>query len=109
MDEVLAKAADLGKAIRATDKYRALRASESDVMRDGDCVKLAQALSTLQEETAAAARAGTTLDAQARERLEKIAAAASLDPKLQALAKAQKEFQALVDDVSRTMLAELKP
>ena len=109
MDEVQAKAADLGKAIRATEKYRVLRTAEGAVMQDADCVKLAQALATLQGERAAAERAGKPLDAPAQERLEKIAGAAALDPKLQALAKAQKEFQALVDDVSRTMLSELKP
>ena len=109
MDEVLAKAADLGRAIRGTEKYRALRAAEGEVMKDEASVTLAQALATLQEEGAAAIRAGKPLDPAVQERLEKIAGAAAIDPKLQALAKSQKEFQALVDEVSRTMLAELKP
>lgn len=109
MDEVLAKAADLGKAIRATEKYAALRKAEAAVLKDADTVRLAQALATLQEERAAAARTGQPLSADAQQRLEKIAAAAALDARLQALSKAQKEFQALVDQVSRTMLSELKP
>ena len=108
MDDVLAKAADLGRAVRATEKFRALRAAEASVMKSPDTVKLAEALSTLQRERADLDRAGTPMDASFKERYEKIANAAALDPTLVALSKAQGEFQALIDQVSRTMLAELK-
>lgn len=109
MEDVLAKAAGLGKAIRGTEKFRALREAEATVMKSADSVKLAEALGTLQQERAAAERAGKKLDDASRARLEKVSAAAALDPKLVALARAQEEFQALVNEVSRTMLGELKP
>ena len=109
MQEVLAKAADLGKAIRGTEKFRALRAAEGAVMASADSVKLAQALATLQQERAEAARTGKAFAPEAAARLEKIAAAAALDPRLMDLSRTQREFQALVDEVSRAMLAELKP
>lgn len=108
MQDVLAKAADLGKAIRGTEKFRALREAEAAVMGSADSVKLAEALGTLQQEQAAAARSGKAPAADLESRLGKIAAAASLDPRLQALSTAQREFQALVDSVNRAMLAELK-
>ncbi len=109
MDEVLDKAADLGRAIRATEKYRVLREAEGVVMKSPDSVKLAEALATLQQEKAKAAASGKPFTADAQERLDKVAAAVGLDPRLLALAKAQAEFQALVNDVSRRMLSELKP
>ena len=109
MDDVLAKAAELGKAVRATEKFRALRAAEATVMKSPDTVKLAEALSTLQNELAEREKAGKPMDAAFKERFEKIASAVALDPGLLTLSKAQKEFQALIDEVSRTMLGELKP
>ena len=108
MDDVLAKAADLGRAIRATEKFRSLRAAEAAVMKSPETVTLAGALSSLQQERADRDRAGKPIDAAFKERFEKIASAAALDPGLVALSKAQKEFQALIDEVSKTMLAELK-
>ena len=109
MDDVLPRAADLGRAIRGTEPFRALRAAEAEVMKDAASVKLAQALSTLQEKRAALVREGKDLDAPDRASLETIAAAAAADARLQALSKAQAAFQALVDSVSRTMLEQLKP
>jgi cell fate (sporulation/competence/biofilm development) regulator YlbF (YheA/YmcA/DUF963 family) len=109
MDDVLAKAADLGRAIRGTEKYRVLREAEGVVMKAPESVKLAEALSTLQQEKAAAEAAGRAVDAALQDRLGKISAAVALDPRLLDLARAQQEFQALVNDVSRRMLAELKP
>ena|SRR5690349_9294573 len=108
MDDVLAKAAELGRAIRGTEKYRKLRDAEADVMKSPDSVKLAEALGTLQQERSAAEASGKPLDPSLKDRYEKIAAAVSLDPKLLTLAKVQKEFQDLVNEVSRTMLGELK-
>src|SRR5690349_6132098 len=109
MDEVLAKAADLGRAIKATEKYARLRDAEAAAMKSPDSVKLAEALTTLQQELAANEAKGKPLDAGLKERYEKIAAAVSLDPKLLTLARVQKEFQELVNEVSRTMPGELKP
>jgi cell fate (sporulation/competence/biofilm development) regulator YlbF (YheA/YmcA/DUF963 family) len=109
MDDVLARAADLGKAVRATEKFRALRAAEAAVMKSPGTVTLAEALVTLQKERADLDRAGKPLDDAFKVRFEKVAAAAAIDPGLIALSKAQKEFQALIDEVSRAMLAELKP
>jgi cell fate (sporulation/competence/biofilm development) regulator YlbF (YheA/YmcA/DUF963 family) len=109
MDDVTAKAAELGRAIRGTPKFRALREAEAAVMGNGDSVKLARALAALQEEAGKARGEGKEPDAAFKESLEKISAAAALDPRLVALARAQEEFQALVDSVSRTMLGELKP
>ena len=109
MDEVLAKAADLGRAIRGTEKYARLRDAEAAVMKSPDSVKLAEALTTLQNELSAAEAKGKPLDAALKDRYEKIAAAVSLDSKLITLSKVQREFQDLVNEVSRTMLGELKP
>ncbi len=109
MDDVLAKAADLGRAIRGTEKYRVLREAEAVVMKSPESVKLAEALSTLQQEKAAAEAAGKVVDAAFKDRLDRISAAVALDPRLVTLARAQQEFQALVNDVSRKMLGELKP
>ena len=109
MDEVLAKAADLGRAIKGTEKYVRLREAEATVMKSPDSVKLAEALTTLQQELAAAESKGKPIDPGLKERYEKIAAAVALDPKLLTLARVQKEFQDLVNQVSRTMLGELKP
>ena len=109
MDDVLAKAAELGGAIRETEKFRALREAEGAVIKSPDSVKLAEALGTLHQEKAAAAREGRTLGKEFEERFERIAAAAELDPRLQALSSAQKAFQALIDSVNRTMIAELRP
>jgi cell fate (sporulation/competence/biofilm development) regulator YlbF (YheA/YmcA/DUF963 family) len=109
MDDVLPRAADLGRAIRATERFRALREAEAEVMKDAGSVKLAQALATLQEKKAALAREGKELAAPDRASLETIAAAAAADARLQALSKAQAAFQELVDSVSRTMLEQLKP
>lgn len=108
MQDVLAKATDLGRAIRGTERFRALRAAEAAVMGNAESVKLAQALATLQQERAEAARTGKALAPETAARLEKIAAAAALDPRLLDLSRTQREFQTLVDEVSRTMLAELK-
>ena len=108
MDDVLAKAADLGRAIRATEKYRALRDAEAAVMKSPDSVKLAEALATLQGERSAAAAGKKPPEKGLEDRYGKIAAAVALDPRLVQLSKAQQEFQALVNDVSRTMLAQLK-
>ena len=109
MEEVLAKASDLGRAIRGTGKFRALRDAEAAVMKSPESVKLAEALGTLQQEQAEAARAGKALGEESRVRLENIAAAAALDPRIQALDAEQKEFQALVNRVNGAMLAELGP
>ena len=109
MNHVLARAADLGKAMRETERFRALRAAEAAVMAAPDSVKLAEALGTLQKRIADAAAEGKDLEAGTKESLEKIASAAALDPLLRGLWKAQQEFQGLVDEVSRTMLGELKP
>jgi cell fate (sporulation/competence/biofilm development) regulator YlbF (YheA/YmcA/DUF963 family) len=108
MGDVLAKAADLGRAIRETGKFKALRAAEAEAMKSPDSVKLASALAQLQQEKAAAEKAGKDPGAAFRERYDKIEAAVALDPRLVALARAQAEFQALVNDVSRTMLEQLK-
>jgi cell fate (sporulation/competence/biofilm development) regulator YlbF (YheA/YmcA/DUF963 family) len=108
MDDVLARAAELGRAVRETPPFRALRAAEAAVMKDADTVKLAGALSALQQQQAALARQGKSLPAAEKASLEKILAAAAADPRLQALSKAQAEFQALVDSVSRAMLDQLK-
>jgi len=108
-DDVLSRAADLGRAVRDTPKYRALREAEAAVMKDAESVKLAQALATLQERRASLAKEGKALDPADGERLEKIAAAAATDPRLQALSKAQAAFQDLVNSVSRAMLDQLKP
>jgi cell fate (sporulation/competence/biofilm development) regulator YlbF (YheA/YmcA/DUF963 family) len=108
MDDVLAKATELGKAIRATEKFRLLREAETAVMNSADSVKLAEALGTIQRERMEAARDGKALPPEAEGRLQKILAAAGLDPRLQALSLAQQEFQALVDRVNHTMLDELR-
>ena len=89
MDDVLARAADLGKAVRDTPPFRALRDAEAAVMKDAETVKLAGALSALQQKQAALAREGKALPADERTSLEKILAAAAADPRLQALSKAQ--------------------
>ena len=109
MDDVLAKAADLGRAIRATENYKRLRDAEAEVLKFPDSVKLAEGLATLQGELAASEKRGKGLDPDLKERYEKIAAAVSLDPRLLHLSKVQREFQDLVNEVSRTMLGELKP
>jgi len=109
MDDVLARAADLGRAVRATRPFAALREAEAAVMKDADSVKLAGALSALQQKQSALAREGKSLPDDERESLRKILAAAAADPRLQALSKAQAEFQSLVDSVSRAMLDQLKP
>ena len=108
MEDVLAKATDLGKAIRATEKFRALREAEAAVVAVPESVRLAEALGTLQEERVAAARSGKALGPEFEDRLQKIVAAAGLDPRIQGLSLAQKSFQELVDRVNRTMLAELQ-
>ncbi len=108
MSEVLAKASDLGRAIRGTETFRSLRDAEAAVMKSPDSVKLAEALGTLQQERAAAERTGKAPGADLEERLGKIAAAVALDPSLRTLSAAQREFQALVASVSRAMLDELR-
>ena len=108
MDDCLARAADLGRALRETAAFRALRAAEASVLEDKGSVELARALSTLQEKRAALGREGKPLDAADQASLEKIAAAAAADARLVALSKAQSAFQDLVNSVSRTMLGELK-
>jgi cell fate (sporulation/competence/biofilm development) regulator YlbF (YheA/YmcA/DUF963 family) len=108
MDEVLAQAAALGRAIRGTEKFRLLKEAEAAVLARPDAVTLAGALAQLQQERAAAAKEGRTPDAAFRERYEKVEAAAATDPALVALARAQADFQALVGAVSRAMLDELK-
>ena len=109
MDDVLSRAADLGKAVRATAPFLALRAAEAAVMKDADTVQLAGALSALQQKQAALARDGKHLPDAEKASLDKILAAAAADPRLQALSKAQAEFQALLDSVSRAMRDQLKP
>jgi cell fate (sporulation/competence/biofilm development) regulator YlbF (YheA/YmcA/DUF963 family) len=108
MDDVLAKAADLGRAVRATPKFQALRDAEAAVLKSPDSVKLAEAYATLQQERAKAEKSGKPVDAGLQDRFDKISAAVALDPRLLALSRAQQEFQDLVSQVSRTMLGELK-
>lgn len=108
MEEILAKAAELGRAIRGTAAFRALRDAEAAVMASPDSVKLAEAIATLHGERTSRAAAGKPLDAATAERIGKVAAAVAADPLLQALSRAQQEFQAVVDGVNRTMLAELR-
>jgi cell fate (sporulation/competence/biofilm development) regulator YlbF (YheA/YmcA/DUF963 family) len=77
-------------------------------MKSPDSVKLAEAYATLQQERAKAEKSGKPVDPALKERFEKIAAAVALDPRIVELARAQQEFQDLVNEVSRTMLGELK-
>ena len=109
MEDVLAKAADLGRTLCAAPEFRALRDAEAAVMAAPDSVTLAEALGTLHRRRAADQAAGKPMDAATAEAIEKITAAVALDDRLQALSRAQQAFQALVDRVNGAMLAELRP
>lgn len=109
MEDVLARAAELGRAIRATEKFKALRDAEAAVMANPDSVTLAEALGALHRQRAEDEAAGKPMDAAMAERVEKITGAVAVDERLQALSRAQQEFQALVDRVNQTMLGQLKP
>lgn len=109
MEDVIAKATELGRTLRGAAEFQALREAEAAVMAAPDSVTLAEALGTLHRQRAADQAAGKPMDAATADRIGKVAAAVALDERLQALSKAQQAFQALVDRVNRAMLDELRP
>ncbi|MCK6480066.1 MAG: YlbF family regulator [Planctomycetaceae bacterium] len=109
MSDVLARASELGRALRDTPEFRALRDAESAVMASPESVTLAEALGTLHRQRAEAEKSGKPMDPATAARVEAVTGAVAVDPLLQALSRAQQEFQALVHRVNRAMLDELKP
>ncbi len=109
MEDVIAKASELGRTLCAAPEFLALREAEAAVMASPDSVTLAEALGTLHQRRAADQAAGRPMDAATAETIGKITAAVAIDERLQALSRAQQAFQALVDRVNRAMLAELRP
>jgi len=109
VEEILEQAARLGRSLRDHESFRVLRAAEQAVLDAPESRNLADALGRVQGERREAAEAGRPPDPALDGRIEKLAAASAADPLLRDLWRAQQEFQALVNRVSATMLAELAP
>jgi cell fate (sporulation/competence/biofilm development) regulator YlbF (YheA/YmcA/DUF963 family) len=109
LDAILEQAARLGDAMKAHPRFKRLRDAERAVMESQEALLLADGLGRARREHAELLAKSDPGVAVAAERADRIARAAAADPLLRELARAQDEFQQMVNAVSKTMLDVMAP
>jgi cell fate (sporulation/competence/biofilm development) regulator YlbF (YheA/YmcA/DUF963 family) len=107
MDDVLTKADELARAIRASDRYRTLRKVETELDGDEETEALTREFEEARNAIAEKERAGRPVEVEDKRRLAAVQERVGASANLQRLLRAQADFYEMMNRVNGTIQSVL--
>ena len=107
MNDILAVAEKLGKAIAQSERFQAVEAARKEVEADEALQANVKALNELSRKTAQSEKETKPIEPDDKRRLRDLQEKLTGDPKLQKLARVEADFAELMNRVNKTIYAQL--
>ncbi len=107
MDEILDLAAQLGKGIAATARFKALRAAEGAIEADAEARQLLKEADAQKARLADLAARGQPIEPEDKREMERLNEGLSGNEKLHALVRAQADYLELMNKVNEAIRRQL--